>query len=410
MKKTFFILFIFFIIPVLPYAYEYKLNPGVVITNKNYKKFLPELKNMLIPCNFNNVINGLKEDWITISIGKRVFISTNKGYLEACSRNEEKYSLGKNNQLIGPAWTGGAPFPHPENGSELAWSVYRRLSAGDESIQPSWFYLYNKNCVMERSFKMVNTRKVWNGRVHIPPIPEIPENNGVISAKEITLIVEPYDVRGFSVLRIRYEAVYKNDDMYSYIPVLRRVRRLTGDDTLDPLLGSDTVYDDFETWRQKLAPQKMVFKLLGEKDFLMPRYIPIDIPCLPEHKKPPMALKIKGNCYQAEWEVRTNWILEVKMLDPHYGYSKRILYINKEDGAFLLDGGEAYDQRGRLWRSNHFIVWPRDVVTGLGVWYGGIYENNLSGHTSLMKMYPELRCPFTPINNFTLKGLVRLGR
>ena len=60
------------------------------------------------------------------------------------------------------------------------------------------------------------------------------------------MISEPQDVRGFILLRHKYWDPTKPDDVFSYIPALKRIRRLTGGDVTDPLLGSDAVPDDFE--------------------------------------------------------------------------------------------------------------------------------------------------------------------
>jgi len=54
--------------------------------------------------------------------------------------------------------------------------------------------------------------------------------------------------------------------------------------------------------------------------------------------------------------IEPNYILEIKINDPNYVYSKRVMHIDacpfEENGTFLLYWGEQYDQKGRLWRAN----------------------------------------------------------
>ena len=59
------------------------------------------------------------------------------------------------------------------------------------------------------------------------------------------------------------------DQCYGYIPAIRRIRRLTGSNLIDPVLGSDYTPDDGEVWRQKFT-SKWRFRALEYRDFLVP--------------------------------------------------------------------------------------------------------------------------------------------
>ncbi|MDY6861686.1 MAG: outer membrane lipoprotein-sorting protein, partial [Thermodesulfobacteriota bacterium] len=202
-------------------------------------------------------------------------------------------------------------------------------------------------------------------------------------------------IKGFSMIRVRYEDIYKPDDVYSYVPAIRRIRRLTGADVTDPMLGSDICYDDFETFRQKINPD-MSFKILEIKDFL--------VPC---HYGEKPKENIKENIFQSVWEVRPVWLLEINTNDPNYAYSRRILYLDKEDGAFECHSGENYDQKGRLWRTNGPILWARDCSTSFNCWFSGLYLDQLSGHSTLMDMQPELKNPHIPESKYSVRALLK---
>ncbi|MDY6863657.1 MAG: outer membrane lipoprotein-sorting protein [Thermodesulfobacteriota bacterium] len=201
------------------------------------------------------------------------------------------------------------------------------------------------------------------------------------------------------MIRVRYEDIYKNDDVYSYIPVLRRIRRLTGSDLTDPMLGSDACYDDFQVWRQKINP-RMTFKMRQNK-FLVPVHL---------FKKPTHDF-IKETFYQIDWNIRPIWILEVNINDPDYAYSRRVIYVEKEEDSYCLYAGENYDQKGRFWRSDSHFGYHRDRKTFVpSVFYGYIFADHLSNHSTLMDITPFPNDPNCTPEVFTIRYLIKMAR
>ncbi len=399
MRKTFFfILLILLLIPGLIWAQEIK--PGVSITKDNYERYLPELKKLLFPASFVTVLNALRKGWITLPVvEERRKLLRRPGYAEWTKRMQGKCKVGAENRLIG--WVAGAPFDPPRSGAELAWDVERCHQANNNQFSfYAPFFLFDKEGKLERSFKWHIYGRFWVGRTCIPPIPEEPGNNRVIRQKESFVILEPHDVKGFSQVRIRYEEVGRDDEAFSYIPAIRRMRRLTGADITDPILGSDEVSDDFECWRQKIN-SKMTFKMYGPKEFLVPAF----------HTRKEKVLK--GNSIQVNWQIRPLWILEVYTNDPEYAYKKRVIYIDSQEKSnFALWGAENYDQRGRLWRSNSQIIHPLDPKTGVapGMWYNCLKYNHLTDHSTVLDMYPVVNDPKCTHEVFNIRHLLKEAR
>ncbi|MDY6862045.1 MAG: DUF1329 domain-containing protein [Thermodesulfobacteriota bacterium] len=402
MKKIFLMVWCLVVISELIWAQEYKIEPDKVITRKNYEKYLPELKRLFLPGPFSIVSNGLKNGWITVPVVEKRKYPLPKGFIKATRENTGKLKVGKDNQIIGD-WKGGVPFPHPKTGAELGWNAYRRRECGEDFYMLNTCLLFDKKFRQERSFTNYFFKKSFVGRTDFPPIPEIPGNNGLVAWKESMLVIKPYDIKGFSMIRTHYEDIYRDDDVFSYIPAIRRIRRLTGSDVTDPMLGSDTCYDDFEGWHQKIN-SRMSFKMLGTKKFLTPRSYT---------KKPPEPY-IKTNCYQVEWEIRPLCILEIQMNDPGYAYKKRILYLDKEEGSYPIAYGETYDLKGRFWRSNYtMVVRYYDPESRQKNYWGCYYADHISGHTT--------PCPMQPVSlnlgevsvgkeEFTITGLIKKAR
>ena len=403
-ERLIFILFLavfgLFFLKGIPMAEEIK--PGIVITRDNCGKYLSELKRMLPPGMHDWCMEiGLKKGFITMPIVEPHYFPEWPRLIKATENGRGKCKIGPNNDLLG--WESGYPFPDPQTALELAWDVYPEISRAnspdDLSLSNYWYY-YSKD-KKEKKLSMYLQRKKYMGRT-IPPMPSMPEakKTGVLS-KESIVIREPFDVKGFIQMRIRYWKIDKLDDVYSYIPVMRRLRRLTGNDLCDPMLGSDSVFDDYEVWRQKLNP-KMTFRIIDKGDFLVPSIYT-------EH--PPRDSFIKGPCFQHNWEIKPLVVLEIKLNDPDYPYSKRVIYIDKK-GGFKIYWGDQYDQKGRLWRANGGAALCEEVSRDQGPvrqFYGWIYLNCLTRHFSTMDFYPSWEI-LDSAKAFTVKGLMKMAR
>lgn len=361
MRKFFIVSLILLFWPFVIVAEEHTIKPGVVITKENYKNYIPQLKTLLSPTNFRLCVNGLEKGWVTLPIVEKSKICPKPAITKWTAKMQGKCRVTEKNKLTG--WVAGVPFVPPETGAELAWDIRRAWQgSGDILSMEVPFYLYDKNYKREREFKIKFGRRPWMGRLEYSPIPEEPGNNGVVQYKIFFVMLEPFDVRGFLNLRISYDDPDKDDDVYAYIPALRRIRRLTGRDVTDPILGSDFVFDDFECTHQKID-SRMTFNM-REKEILVPASY---------NKKPPEPY-IKGNIFQTNWEKRNCYVSEWNINNPNYVYKKRVIYADaeKESQVFPLYGSEEYDHRGRIWRSLGDVVFCKAPETfySQGIWYG----------------------------------------
>lgn len=404
------ILVFLFSMPLTGWGNEIK--PGVVITKDNYAQYSSSLKKLLIPSCYQHIIGGeaLKRGEITIPVVKRKWnYQPPQGFREASRKNQEekRCRIGPGKTLLGYNNAGGIPFPHPQNALELAWNAYRNRGALEDKEFPADFKLFSPEGKQERWFSWHLWKKMWIGRTDLSPIPQIMNNNGIIDSKESIIIDRPHDVKGFCMIRIRYSDLERADDCYSYIPALRRVRRLTGSDLTDPLLGSDAIPDDFEGWRQKINP-KMTFQNLGAIKFLVPRTYTIDE--MSPHRGERKGF-ISGTCFQVEWEIRPLWVLKIDVNDSDYLYQRRMVYADSEEGTTNIYAGDNYDHRGRLCRAYTFLTPyfnPQNLYPGM---CSCVYRNILTGHSSLLDMYFNLDSSLNvPAEIFTIRGLLKKAR
>ncbi|HLA28753.1 MAG TPA: DUF1329 domain-containing protein [Syntrophales bacterium] len=391
--------------------YEGPIKPGLVITKENFDTYLPELQKLLPTSKLKWYGMGVKEGLVTMPIVKTTSPrAISKGQLEATKKHAGTARVGADNQLYD--WTAGMPFPEPKNALEIAWNLYPLIARHDTADDLLFFskFLLFKNTKYEKQFTWDLFNRKCRGRTDFAPLGNLPDfTERGIALRESLIIYEPNEVRGFIQLKVRYWAIDKADECYAYIPAIRRVRRLTGSDLTDPLLGSDTIPDDFEVWRQKLD-SKMKFRVLERRDFLVPRiYVGIE-------NKPAYDYKKHGSCFQVDWEIRPQWVLEIMINDPDYAYSKRVIYADAtpldQGGYTMLYWGEQYDQKGRMWRANGNSA-PADSKEGFMNLFNWMYMNYQTDHYTVMDGYPayvkgfDKAFPLKEEEAFSIKGLLK---
>ena len=393
--------------------YQGPIKPGIVITKENFSNYLPELTKLLPPAKLKWYTEGVTKGIVTMPVVETTYYPASLGQQKATKKHRGTARIGADNDLVG--WVAGIPFPDPKTAIEIAWDCYptiSRTTAHDDLWMYSWFGLFNKK-KYEKQFVWNLFNRKYRGRTDFPPLGDMPASKKKgICLKESLVIIKPYEVRGFVQLRIRYWDIDKPDKCYAYIPAIRRVRRLTGNDLTDPLLGSDCVPDDFEVWRQKFT-SSMKIKVLAYQDFLVPiTYVGME-------NKPDYDYKKLGRFFQVNWEIRPIWVLEIMINDPNYVYSRRVIYIDgvspDKGGNFLLYWGEQYDQKNRLWKANGQAAIAGDGK-GFKSHFNWMFMNLLSSHYSVTNSYPayvkdyDKVFPLKEDQAFSIKGLIKKAR
>lgn len=128
--------------------------------------------------------------------------------------------------------------------------------------------------------------------------------------KRLLRFMSPADVKGTGLLTFDYKS--KDDDLWLYMPALRKVRRIVSSEKAKNFLGSEFTYSD-------MTPPSLDdfnFKDLGEEE-------------------------VNGvACYKIEWEPKDDDIAEEN------GFSKRITFFGKDD--FVVRKSIYYDLDGEL--------------------------------------------------------------
>ena len=273
-----------------------------------------------------------------------------KPFWEGSAANAGKYDLdpktcGLRDKATGKAPESffGFPFPDvkatdPDAGCRIAWNFTAAGYMGGGTGASFYLTGLDKN----GAYRTIRTRLqvvAFVGR-HGGPIPN-PER---VAVKATSVALEPADVEGVSTLTVRHLDWEKPDDMWAFVPQVRRARRVNAASRSEPVAGMDIFADDINCYAGKVESYK--WKLVGEGQILAPIVAqPYALPMNPvsptRWQIPTPALKARfesGDGPGVPWLIteglvfvpRPVWIVEGTSTDPYYNLGKVTMYFDRD--------------------------------------------------------------------------------
>ncbi len=276
----------------------------------------------------------------------------------------------------------GWPFPEidpkdPTAGAQVLWNyLYTLHWAGSfHTVSPlNWV---TRDSGIVRRISVDVHFKYYDGQP--PEIQEqIGDNPLNILNRTMGVVQSPADVNGIVSLNWRFREPDKQDQAWTYVPALRRVRPINPANRADGFLGSDLSQDDGPYFDGK--PEDFEFKLVGD-GWILGTYdnLGMDEPVKPE----PLAGKTEISqliessptgwrlsypetkliaAQEEGWQpgeglvawaprqiallLRPVWIVEATPRNPYYLYGKQVMYIDKEN--FRGYWKSKYDWKGNV--------------------------------------------------------------
>jgi len=342
-----------------------EIKAGLVIDSSNYQNY-PGIKGLLPASLYSRLDPKSYAPLAPITIADTDQYHLGRRFMELTMRSEKTIKIGPDGLTL-EGYVGGFPFLHPKNGVELAQWVDNDYLGDTFGMRPMRMRLYGASNKPEREMRQdlnfyrfkYNTDWVQDAEVNLENV------NYVVSGT----FIYPKDISGTSYVRKRFVPANKPDEFLLYVASMRRIRRMSGRDTQDPLFGSDLVWDDYNCHWQKLSTTDFPneYQLLPAREMLLPTYIDYDWP----NDRASAGYADYGvdesgaQVYLrfGSWQRRWLYMLDIASKDSSYLYSKRTLAIEPETCVVLQT--DMYDQAGRLWRS-----WVRDYnlsQDGVGV-------------------------------------------
>ncbi len=377
------------------------IKPGLVITPENVHKYEKELRE-LFPYGFDWEVDritgtGVYADYNYCPLEMVIVPTTHawndRGYMEAAKKykNSQTCKIGKNDSLVN--WVAGIPFPKPKSALEIVHNYDRLTIMGDNlNSMPLQFGYYGRDGSRERVEKIELHWRNYVGRINLDPMPVIPGFKDIYEKGSIVAL-HPYDLKGFAAVRTRYADPEKEDSFVTYIPSMRRIRRLAGSNTQDPLVGSDLTWEDWKGYWSKVSIHPAEYELIGEDIVLCPSFNPKPI----KYEE-----KYGGWCQRYWWERRPVWVVKIKSKEPTYIYGTRVWYVDKE--TFALQQEMYYDQKGRLWKLWDWC-WRWDPVTGELDYWNPYMCDIINKHASILNHHIILNMKGLNENYFNLRYL-----
>ncbi len=393
------------------------IKPGVVITQKNWQNY-PGLKELWPKSLWIRLTNNAYVPYKVIKIAPTQHIYKSRGMLYYTKKFLNKPHIDKEGMmdLAKDNYVAGVPFPFvpactnwddpkyslgDRYGNKLAWYLVHdmdRLVVGQDnlSFNPIIPTQLDKHAKLERTYKWGLYWRIYWGRTDIPPTPWVPGKEDIESKGSIAAIY-PFDIRGFAATRWRYTDKNREAYFVCYLPALRRIRRLSGSDTQDPILGTELTWEDWKVWWQKISqkiwPSKAV--MLRAEEILTPlmwdRRFEWD----------------EKNFIVAYYERRPSWVIDYIAVPPStYFYKVRRAWIDFEVKRVNYD--ECYDRRGRLWRTwLDFKRWYPE--TGYFTWWGCDIPDHVNRHYTVLQMQAVVNDPKVTDSYFDLRFLSRMA-
>ncbi|ABI57805.1 DUF1329 domain-containing protein [Alkalilimnicola ehrlichii MLHE-1] len=304
-------------------------------------------------------------------------IELDPSYLEATEGNREAVSFNPDTRQV-EGWQAGMPFPEideddPHIAEKLIWNWYYGQPRGDVMNVPNVTYMMvDADSGVDRIQNWWFLRYTMKGRLAADdPV----AGDGSELSRTLFVATEPRDVRGLGTLSIRYDSDAM-EDVWAYIPAVRRVRRLSGGAWMDPVGSTDQLQDDIEifnaqpSWydEYRLVERRWVLaaangradNVNGNADDVDAQYPLFDLSQSPY-----------WNVNFDRYEPREVWVIEAIPPSEH-PYSRKVVYMDTQYPR--LHYGEAYNQAGDFWKFLQFNSTPgegddgfRDIRTNAGV-------------------------------------------
>ena len=342
------------------------LKEGEIINKSNWRK----VEN-LVPF---NMLEWLKKGKMEITTGAFKYdASHDDKWVKAGLKNAGKYKLDKN--VLVKTKTGkppgniyGIPFPgldiknDPEGAAKLIYN--RQLNVQRHgSVRSQLIFRWVGKNGFERELE-----SDWIVFAHWARPKPFP-NPFKYKWLDIANVKKPYDLAGITQLTLR-NIDGKGDEVYAYIPAIRRVKRMSGANRSDAYMGSDVTLDD--GWGFSGLTASMKWRFIEEKiglllitDWAAEHTKKMTLLPNGTYKSPADEVAVKM-AYEVEgWSRKSSaidpwlpvnsvfiprkfYIVEAIPLDPFYSAGKMVFWIDKE--TLFINYRLSWDKAGVYWR------------------------------------------------------------
>jgi hypothetical protein len=292
-------------------------------------------------------------------------------FVAASDANRGRYRLDEERNLREvesgeiPTLAFGFPFPEvdpgdPAAGAQVMWNRWFSVHKRSQVYLPLLINLVDRGGLV-RTVESRYETLAYLGREGEPL-----ENPEGTEFREIVRFVAPTFIDGTTSLTWRF-LDGRADNVWFYVPAIRRVRQSTSTNRSDALAGSDVVLDDGLVWAGK--NQSFTWKLLGQQEMLVPAARLDPQPLHAGRTGPNGTEWVSAEDYTGVvwgwqkpgwkgapwaptehwWVKRPVWIVEGNPRDPFYNYGRQIFYVDRD--TFHAYAKIVHTRAGEYWKT-----------------------------------------------------------
>jgi hypothetical protein len=369
--------------------------PGTTITHENWQRYRPFMSEGLAALFEGDQFWHLPAE-MRIEVAATVPIPLPKRYLEDTERYSNRVKLVRTSSggYVPEGYVAGLPFPHPLDGDaelrgqRIFWDAYYRYQPRAQAA-PGYSYTLDRygNMTQTSEVKEVDSQLAYLSE---PDYPHTIADGMPYYFTRFVELMAPEQGKYSAILDLTPTDPTQLDDLYEFVPTLRRSLRLSQAARCAPVFGSDYLIDD-ENGGPPGLPQLFQIRYLGEKKILALEHAAAE-----SFDSPGTLTQLDSRYYYAggvgvtpfpkpamgKWELRDSYVLSLKRLPQFangYCYDERIMYVDKENyfGAGELD---LYDAPAKLSKTQLVFLYPAPIP-GSG---GDVAELVAGPNTSLL--------------------------
>ncbi|MGE0487482.1 MAG: DUF1329 domain-containing protein [Gammaproteobacteria bacterium] len=229
-------------------------------------------------------------------------------------------------------------------------------------------------------------------RVYLSHLAIFPDNGYRVDAsdsgerlyKDYVEFFEPFDVQGTKFVIERSLDPHEEDQVNSYLPTQRRVRRLSAEERADSFMGSDMTFDDFEGFSGRVLDYE--WRYLGRKDVLgvAAARTPLARFFGPSSRVP-----------RDRWQVRSCHVIELRPKWRDHPYASKYLFVDRE--TFNIVAAAAVNHAGEVWKLFTVVYYMAEpsaaapLETSAPIWAATIAIDRIRGTATVARaMEPTL--------------------
>ena len=294
---------------------------------------------------------------LTLDLSAKVTYEPHQIYADATAKFLGQASIGTNGKLEN--YTAGLPFSHdqivsgsPDSaGFMVAWNQIHRwqnmgyrneavISYIEPTADGSAGTLLDG---MQGGGNVSRHLSMFYHRVYLSGLSTMADNNYRLDVddsnkllfKEYIEMLSPFDIAGLKIVIERPIDQSLGDQVNSYLPTERRVRRLSAKERSDSWLGTNWTLDDFEGYSGLVMDND--WRYIGEKVVL---HVASSRNEEPEFHGPMSTIPLD------RWQLRPCYVVEAIPRWDGHPYGRRLLFIDQE--TFSVTKNLVFDRQDKL--------------------------------------------------------------